>query len=47
MGKILGWDKDGDGNIDMDEFREHVSTLGYTPKKKERQVFKSSSTGEI
>jgi len=44
MGSILGWDTDGDGNIDMSEFREKVSQLGYTPKKKEREVF--ASTGD-
>ena len=39
MGQILGWDTNNDGRIDMDEFRERITTLGYTPKRKEKSVF--------
>ena len=39
MAKLLKWDKDGDGSIDMDEFREGIEALGYKMKTKERKVF--------
>ena len=38
MGAILGWDKDGDGRIDMDEFRKGVAALGYNAAKKEKRA---------
>jgi tetratricopeptide (TPR) repeat protein len=48
MGSILGWDRDGDGNIDMDEFRACVASLGYKPRKREKEVFGSAQNrGEI
>ncbi|KOO52851.1 hypothetical protein Ctob_011897 [Chrysochromulina tobinii] len=39
MGSILGWDTDGDGRVDMTEFRERIATLGFKAAKKERDVF--------
>ena len=39
MGSILGWDTDGDGRVDMAEFRERIATLGFKAAKKERDVF--------
>ena len=39
MAQLGGWDKDGDGNIDMDELDAGLLTLGYKPKKKSRHVF--------
>lgn len=44
MAALMGWDKDGDGNIDMDEFRQGVATLGYNAHKRERNVFKGSGS---
>ena len=41
MVNLLNWDTDGDGDISMDELREHVSSLGYTFKEKGRSAFKN------
>ena len=40
---LMNWDKDGDGNIDMDELAEGVASLGYDMKKAGRSAFKGSS----
>jgi len=37
--KLLGWDKDNDGDVDLDEFYAGVATLGYKVKKKEKSAF--------
>ena len=47
MGQILGWDTNNDGRIDMDEFRERTTTLGYTPKRKEKSAFGYQESGDI
>ena len=48
MVSLLGWDADGDGNIDMDELAEGVASLGYTLKKQGKSVFKGKGErGEI
>ena len=44
MAALGGWDKDGDGNIDLDELHKGLATLGYKPKKKERSVFKGQGS---
>ena len=41
MVSLLNWDTDGDGNIDMDELREHIGTLGYHMKAKSKAAFKN------
>ena len=43
MLSLMNWDKDGDGNIDMDELAEGVASLGYDMKKAGRSAFKGSS----
>ena len=35
-------DIDGDGNVDMEEFRQGVASLGFEARKRERKVFKGS-----
>ena len=40
MASLLGWDKDGDGSIDMDEFADGVAALGYKMKEQTKAVFK-------
>lgn len=48
LGALLGWDKDGDGQIDEDEFRAGAGAMGYQMQKKERAVFKGhAERGEI
>jgi hypothetical protein len=42
MGALLQWDTDGDGNVDMEEFRRGVASLGFEARKRERKVFKGS-----
>jgi len=42
MGMLLNWDKDNDGEIDMDEFRIGVAALGYKMKSQESKVFKGT-----
>ena len=39
---LLNWDKDGDGKIDMDEFKDGVAALGYKMKQQEKPVFKGN-----
>jgi len=39
VAKLLQWDKNNDGSIDMDEFREGVEALGYKMKARERNAF--------
>ena len=46
MASLLQWDTDGDGNIDDDEFRQAVSSLGYTMKKQGKHAFKGSGTDQ-
>ena len=44
VGSLLAFDKDGDGNIDMDEFEAGILTLGYKAKKSDKKVFKGGPT---
>lgn len=39
MASLLHWDKDGDGSIDMEEFRELVGQLGYKMKSQPKKAF--------
>ena len=40
----MAWDRDNDGNIDMDEFRAGVAALGYDVAKKEKKIFGGSDS---
>jgi len=42
MGKLLGFDKDNDGEIDMEELRGGLAAMGYNMKAQEKSVFKGS-----
>ena len=44
IGSLLSWDKDGDGNIDMEEFKQGVAALGYDVHKRERKVFRGGGS---
>jgi len=39
LGALLGWDADGDGEIDDEEFRAGAAKLGIEARKKEKAVF--------
>ena len=39
MAKLLHWDKDGDGQIDMEEFKQGAAALGYHVKDKGKNAF--------
>ena len=41
-GALMNWDTDGDGSIDLDEFRRGVAALGYNAAKKEKKRFQTS-----
>ena len=41
-GALMNWDTDGDGSIDLDEFRRGVAALGYDAAKKEKKLFQTS-----
>ena len=43
MASLLRWDKDHDGNIDLDEFKAGVASLGYKMHKREKNVFKGAN----
>ncbi len=42
VGSLLAWDKDGDGNIDLEEFKAGIESLGYKAVKTDRNVFKGA-----
>ena len=39
MVPLLNWDTDGDGNIDLDELREHIGSLGHKMKATGKNAF--------
>jgi len=39
MVSLLNWDTDGDGNIDLDELREHIGSLGHKMKATGKNAF--------
>lgn len=40
LGALLGWDADGDGEVDEDEFRKGAAMLGIQTREREKSVFR-------